>query len=159
MTKQKIDYGQPIELVSGYASPESILCGAVDVIREHGWTQRTLGDEAGAVCLIGALNVVVWGVPDLTDGGGSYGFRRRLGDSGYQARWELFEAAQGKVVEVLGTWFIPDWNDDPGRTVEEVIQALQTAGECDEEDMSSGTGPDRYPPILRDAHGNAVDVG
>jgi hypothetical protein len=74
------------------------LLDAAQYIREHGWCQRTIRDEEGRVCLIGALQSV--------------------------EGWEN-SVAPTMLRRIISC--IPSWNNAPGRTKEEVIAALEGA--------------------------------
>lgn len=71
---------------------------AAEYIAEHGWTQGTVQDNVGHVCLTGALQKVSENGLDL-----------------------------GIAVAVLGNHgYGMGWNDQPGRTVGEVTTALHS---------------------------------
>ena len=78
--------------------PEIVLKDAAAYIREHGWCQDQLAKLNGQVCLLGALD-------------------------------DIGEDAEGPAEELLrerlGGGSIADWNDTPGRTVEEVLSVLE----------------------------------
>jgi hypothetical protein len=96
-----------------------ILDQAIGVIRTNGWHQgdRYDHDQADAgtprsecrVCAVGAIAIVISGSPS---------------DTTREAAW-----AAGKVRRALGahlkTRHIVGWNDTPGRTAEQVIQAFR----------------------------------
>jgi hypothetical protein len=79
-----------------------VLMRAAEIVRERGWCQLDYEDDQGRVCAAGALYAASgdeW--PYVAMG------RRRLA------------ASLGRAVET--------WNDVPGRTKEEVIEALERA--------------------------------
>lgn len=79
-----------------YAEPIAVaLDAAADYIDEHGWCQHTPNNEAGAVCIEGALCRVA---------------------GTWEARWLL--------VKDLGT-AANVWNDMPGREQWEVTELLR----------------------------------
>ena len=73
-----------------------------ELIRRCGWCQHELKDSDGRLCLLGALG-------DL---------HGRPGES--VARLWLYATA--------GTRHLGEWNDRPGRTVDEVLDLLKRAG-------------------------------
>lgn len=83
-----------------------VLSKARDVLAELGWHQGDFRDrESGAVCLIGALNLVAPG-------------------------W--FNDAVTPLRDAMGVTYdiqISVWNDDPSRTYEDVVLALKRAEE------------------------------
>jgi hypothetical protein len=74
------------------------LLRAKRCIEEHGWNQGGYESADGRVCALGALLKTGWGVG--------------------KARMFLL-----RVVDAV----IYDWNDTPGRTIEEVYDALDRA--------------------------------
>lgn len=88
-------------------TPAEVLRKAADVIRARGWRQHDYGEESGPVCAVGALNVAMGGDP--WDDHGPY-------------------TAEERLRQFLG-WgdSVSRWNDARGRTVEEVIAALEKA--------------------------------
>lgn len=91
------------------------LLAAAQIIRERGWCQGDYSDARGAVCTLGALLVVdSWKVGDR------------------EAIWKfedlpLHEACRLRFQKYLGIDFTPQWNDAPGRTVDDVLAALTSA--------------------------------
>lgn len=91
-----------------------------DYIREHGWTQRTEQNLAGNVCAIGALRRATPLMSAIFDN--AYGPRAVEAGS---ALWPY-------LMDLMGLWGqgfrnIPEWNDRPERTGEEVLDALMLA--------------------------------
>jgi hypothetical protein len=87
---------------------DKLLLDAIDLIRKNKWGQDGEIREAGVYCLITAIHHVAdWDYPF----GSSFKATRRLGFNHPQ---EAF-----------------DWNDVPGRTVEEVIARLQSGVRAD----------------------------
>jgi hypothetical protein len=79
-----------------------VLRKAGDVLRERGWCQFRLEDDAGRVCLRGAV-------------------LSANGDAAYNHEEQLLRASTG--VECFGA----DWNDLPSRTAAEAAIALDAA--------------------------------
>lgn len=83
-----------------------ILRAAAERIRTGGWCQGRLGDCDGPVCALGAIKVAMGGHP-----------LGALGDTG--------RAALKAVNETVGADSLVLWNDAPGRTAEQVIEAFE----------------------------------
>jgi hypothetical protein len=77
-----------------------ILFAAADLIKRNGWCQHSFQNGVGETCAAGAIKAVAAG--------------------SYPAALRLFQLRLG--VEHVGRW-----NDDPARTKEEVIAALEAA--------------------------------
>ncbi|GHG10125.1 DUF6197 family protein [Streptomyces hydrogenans] len=100
-------------------TPEEILVSAGDIIRRDGWYQGETDDgdpESGAVCLMGAIG------------------RAATGDSRSEevTIWrdgvmEEANRAVQRVIDILGRTDVGVWNDDQGRTVEDVLLVLKQA--------------------------------
>lgn len=79
-----------------------ILWNAADYIEAHGWCQGTI--KVGVrVCAMGALS-------------------ESIGDRNHV----IAQDAVNRLTARVGT-YVAQWNDDPGRTKEEVIAALRAA--------------------------------
>jgi len=87
------------------------LMRAAQIIRERGWCQGVACDETGAVCLVGAI----------------YDIREKAADIPYEFAKSEPEPAYSayKIMERRNQ--IGPWNDEPRRTAEEVIAALEAA--------------------------------
>lgn len=84
------------------------LCAkARDVLAERGWTQGTLQADDGAVCAVGALKVACEG--------NTVALR--------------YKAAYYAVADTIGCSSVSGWNDEPGRTYEDVVAAFKQAEE------------------------------
>lgn len=91
-----------------------LLLDTAHYIREHGWTQYQAHDGRGAVCLTGALLATI-------DSAATLGMRGSLFIS-------ASNAIQAEIVLRGGPdYSLPRWNDQPGRTVEEVLDVLEAA--------------------------------
>lgn len=86
-------------------TPADLLDLAADVIETRGWCQRAWEDPEGKVCLLGAINVA----DQLIHNG-------RLSSVGEEATTAVRRHLNG---------FTLIWNDWPGRTEFEVIDALR----------------------------------
>jgi len=120
-------------MLSLEATVPEVLRASAQVLRERGWCQgwyvdgdgSTDVDTGGAVCLFGALNLVFYGTP----------FPPEEGDQ--DPRSATLEAALAIVADEGD---VAEWNDEPGRTVEEVLAAIETAALITEEDHGEATG-------------------
>lgn len=92
-----------------------ILREAADYIREHGWCQDSLSSPSGRVCAIGAIKSVT--MPDIRDGWADDARHTTV-------VFGRFVYRRYNDVDWSGFGHVPDWNDTPGRTKEEVISAL-----------------------------------
>lgn len=84
-----------------------VLRRAADIIERRGWCQNDYQDGA-AVCILGALRLAITGNTD-NHSDRVHNPAERLAKNLGQAPWV--------------------WNDEPGRTKEEVIAALRSAAE------------------------------
>lgn len=84
------------------------LLEAAEELRNRDWCQHTLGfytSNSGPVCAVGALFAVHY---------------RKTGDVSSDQPWE-----DAKLVSDFLSVALPNWNDTPGRTKEEVINAFE----------------------------------
>lgn len=102
---------------------QTILLGAAQIIRNRGWCRGTLLDDRGAVCLLSAIFVASTGKPAAS----FYGEETHdpLTIAAWRVVEDLINDRYGGHGE--GTQTIPGWNDQPARTVEEVLQVLDDA--------------------------------
>lgn len=99
---------------------ENPLEKAIAVIKERGWYQGYYydqeGDGGGGVCILGAIGVACAGNPEAW-------WNPSVGNE--------LEPLAALVRDELGLdagyVLLHDWNDDPGRTEEDVILALKKA--------------------------------
>lgn len=90
-----------------------IYAKAVDVINELGWTQgRYVNRKTGEVCAVGAIRFATGAKYNTTDG------YFEGGPSGSELDQYQYDAG------VLHG-FVPNWNDDPSRTKEDVLLYLK----------------------------------
>lgn len=102
----EVEIQAPVEV----PDPVSLLLRLAAVTVRRGWCQGTLHDSYGNHCLVDALYVNNDGDFD-----------------------KMFYLAFTRLVKVLRTPFVASWNDQPGRTKEEVIVALECAAAIGEE--------------------------
>jgi hypothetical protein len=91
------------------ADVSGVLLRAVEVLAERGWCQDAYTNDAGQVCVRGAMNVAVIGQADAD-----------LLDSALE-RLDGYLRSQGWGV------LAERWNDVEGRTADEVVAALRAA--------------------------------
>ena len=89
------------------------LRDAAVYIREHGWCQNALDMPDGSVCVLGALQIVDHGFPSS-----------KLNSGVPKAFWALHQHLDRDAVK---------YNNDDGRTKEEVIAALEGAADAVEQ--------------------------
>lgn len=110
-------------------SPAEILRGAACYLRRHGWTQHTYfsgptDNPTPPACLLGALAMATFG--------------HRFPDNPYdQPEWIDYKRAEQALIDYLALNSSPDdewpepelgeWNDQPARTADQVITALEQA--------------------------------
>lgn len=94
--------------MSNEKTPAQILRDAAELIRTRGWCQGEYEID-GCLCIFGAVHVALGREPD---GIGFTTADRQIADA--------LRSATGVVI-------VPDWNDAPGRTAEQVIAAIERA--------------------------------
>jgi hypothetical protein len=96
---------------------------AIDWIREHGWCQWSSLDRQGRVCAVGALARFQSSGRASDYGHYDYGHYDR-------DRYLVWTGHRAELSSLMGIPLTPGllgWNDTPGRTEEEVIDALTKA--------------------------------
>jgi hypothetical protein len=98
------------------------LRAAADVLRRDGWTQGKFHDaETGCHCAAGALEVAT--AADIS------------------GRWlDSVRALSAQLRITPGPISVYRWNDDPGRTADEVLAALEAAAEAEEREAAYDEG-------------------
>jgi hypothetical protein len=98
------------------------LRAAAEVLRRDGWTQGDLGTCDGPKCAVGAAYYVASDGAEVV-----YEFFRS--DAVRRA-----EQIADLVADEIGVERseLPNWNDEPGRTADEVIAALEAAADAAE---------------------------
>jgi hypothetical protein len=96
-----------------------ILLRAHEIIEERGWCQHVLQAEDGRVCLEGAVRIA----------SGVKLFRSRTGrithasdDAHLPAALNAIRMLQRQLLSAKGPW---EWNDQPGRTKDEVLKLIR----------------------------------
>ena len=97
------------------------LQATADYIKEHGWCQWTWSMDDGSVCLSTAIQRVTGGSSDWSLPPGSEERRRAV-------RFHLHTYLMNRGISM----HILDFNDDPMRTKEEVIKALEECAGIEE---------------------------
>jgi hypothetical protein len=103
---------------------QTILIGAAHIIKTRGWCRGTLLDDRGAVCLLGAIfeagmrksAAMFWGDPEECDA---------LTIRAWEAVERVINDRYG--YPDAGRLTIPGWNDLPERTVDDIVEILETA--------------------------------
>lgn len=90
------------------------LDAAADILITDGWCQGQYSDEQGRVCALGAIGKAIIG--------NAYG--HLTSDATAEAR---YQAAIGAVAAYRAdsVYGIPEWNDEPGRTEDDVHDLLR----------------------------------
>lgn len=84
----------------------SVYAEAAELIRKDGWAQGWFYRPGRGHCVFGAIQAVTNGNPDQ--------------------RSPRSDALVGRLEDVIGCGLgIEEWNDEPGRTVEDVINLLE----------------------------------
>jgi len=99
-------------------SPNDILRQAAAVLESKGWCQGMMHGIGGTCCMLGAITTAAWAEPH--DGHAV----RRIAER---------ERACTMVVQLLRGRAISEWNDEPGRTKEQVVAKLLEAASLVEE--------------------------
>jgi hypothetical protein len=98
-----------------------ILEKAAEVLETRGWCQYTYEAPSGEVCAIGAVRTAVWGAPLLMC------VSREI----VQEDYSKANGALKALADHVNFQYWPEigafWNDAPGRTKEEVIDAFKHA--------------------------------
>ena len=98
-------------------TPSDILRAAADRIERYGWTQHESGQDGQRMCVLMALGAAC-------DDAGDRGRNE-------PSLWRSAKSALERHVRI-GSGFVSNWNDAPGRTVDEVLAALRGAAkECE----------------------------
>lgn len=98
-------------------TPRSLLLRAADILDERGWTQGDFVAADGCVCALGAVHLAsneIAGIPCRAT----------------FATGDLYEQALDRIYAIvggLGSGGIAVWNDEDGRTKDEVQDMLRRA--------------------------------
>ena len=90
--------------------PQEVLSRAADAIEEHGWTQGNSGNTQIGFCISGAMMHV--------------GFSFHALDRAYDILCDRL-GVLGCHPTLTRRIMIPKWNDEPGRTKEQVVTMLR----------------------------------
>ena len=111
---------------------EAALLRAAERIEKYGWRQGDAGEAGQPQCLVGAISSAC---DDLTPGRGAFD-DTFMGAYG-RAFDDTFMGALDRVISVVEaddwTLGIVQWNDDAGRTKDEVIDVLRRAAALTEQ--------------------------
>lgn len=93
-------------------SVADVLREAKALIEPSGkWRKGSWLDNSGASCASGAINRAC-------------GFRDGVVTTDEATKQKVREIARAKLIEATGDWCIIGWNDAPGRTHQEVLDAF-----------------------------------
>lgn len=84
------------------------LLRAAELLERDGWCRGNSIDRQGRRCAMGAINSASH-------------------EPGSGTAWDRFDQAADRLQTYLGRTHVPDWNDHPERTAEQVIAALREA--------------------------------
>jgi len=112
--------------VTTTTTPKALLQRAADIITERGWHQGNYTDPKGCgVCALGAIHIAYAEAKSRP-----HPFLYVSGLSKW-AEDPPLKAAYDGLRDQIGDW-ISDWNDEEGRTAEEVMAAFRAAAEAAE---------------------------
>lgn len=122
-------------MTSPQSSDPFDYAGALDCAADRvarGWCQGVYGDRDGNVCLVGAVGIACGRKISASEGSYFEDNHRATSTSAEDLARERMKTALS-YLPMPG----PDrWNDEPGRTQEEVVEALRTAAARAREDRS-----------------------
>lgn len=99
-----------------------VLDRADQALATHGWGQHSFVTDDGRMCLDGALRYAIAGTPEVT-----------LAHLLLTDEYSVLLAARLRLAQVIAPdddgFVTVGWNDEPGRTVDEVRAALRAARE------------------------------
>jgi hypothetical protein len=101
------------------ASVQEVLEGAIGKLEERGWCQHpetTLESTTGSICASQAISLEVGSRLESIGSSGP----RLIMAAHLAMGWEI----QRRKVEIMS---VPDWNDDPATTMDEVYDVLRAA--------------------------------
>jgi len=108
-------------MTNKFMTNREICLKAAARLREVGWRQSGFGDRDGPHCMIGACRWAAgWYDHDIP--ANAYPTHSAASAAFAAATSAVGVAAYGSTGRVRAD----DWNDEPGRTMEEVIAALET---------------------------------
>jgi hypothetical protein len=97
-----------------------VLLEAADLIEQRGWTQGTFQGSDGRLCAHGAIHMAVFDKPDY------FGEHDAPLVLAVWCRLRNYLLAKGVEPDLVRRGCM-SWNDAPGRTKEEVVQAMRDA--------------------------------
>ncbi len=113
-------------------TPPVLLRRAADVITERGWLQRDFISHSGQVCLVGAMRLAAAGHAGIDPDkvfAAAHGDREVWPEENRYALKHTFDESVRLVAARVGGKLIHEWNDEPGRTSDEVVALLRRAAE------------------------------
>lgn len=109
----------------------SLFLDAIKVIENRGWTQGTYADENGCVCLIGACTVAYGSTTGNIDSNNINVLAGKFEKTNYLAILDnILMNTENRTYYPKNSYYtVINWNDEKGRTVEEVKDVLRKAHE------------------------------
>ena len=110
-------YAEQVEVISPV---DAVLIQAAEYLRQ-GWCQSRYHDEQGNVCIYGAINKVVLGVPNTS---------RFIGvnTEKYKLIGDIHRKITKQITKTVGHFMgISEWNDSPLRTQKQAAELLDKA--------------------------------
>ena len=134
-TQKQVDATDGTRTDALSATPADTLRVAATYLEEHGWTRCRFFDFTNqlepAACVVGAIRYAVYGYPE-----DSLRLDGPLGRHVERALWAVADSLGVDVLDDLEPWLdctadaVQAWNDRPGRTAADVIQALHEAADA-----------------------------
>ncbi len=104
---------------------KELLLKAADLIEERGWAQNAFQNDQGNLCIVGALNSVLYG--------NAYAVSPIIGSDLVNKNQKLLVKAQELLIKILNKdnqiKNLYSWNDLLSTSKEEVISILKKASE------------------------------
>lgn len=102
---------------------EELIEQVITEITDRGWCQGRQENESGEVCLMGGFVYALqhFSVPMVITSS------EEIADWQNSRECRVYEDAMRRLRQVINSMSIPNWNDDYGRSQEDVILALKEA--------------------------------
>lgn len=98
---------------------QQILLKAADILEEKNWIQGEMDDRAGGYCMMGAMQVAIYGTTTIVQDA-YYGHVEKEKD-----HHPVYIQGLGKLGAAISDIPVHEWNDRKGRTKAEVIAKLR----------------------------------
>lgn len=113
-------------------TPQQLLTRAADIIEVRGWYQNGFISERGEVCMVAAMRMSAAEhieLPTIETRRVCLGAKGAWPESVRDELKGVFDQAVQQVARKINDAILDEWNDDPGRTADEVVGALRAAAE------------------------------